>query len=264
MKKYPQTCVYKYTWQLQSPTTPLLWPVRSYFSAPFAYILLINKEGQTIGKNCLNQHFTTGCWTSSQADPREFLIGNHTSSTSVLNTGAPQDCVLSPLQFTLYTHYCNPRRRENSTVKYADNTTIIGCIIKNGERSYHEEINNFAEWCTENKLLLNGADCHLFSEINNDTHPCLHQLTEVEQVNSYSFLGITSLFLSLEDCKPQKRLLFICTLNTSKFRRTYFCLKNIVCPNNFHCEEFIGNKTHLPPKYWRFFFVCFYSCSVGN
>ncbi len=40
--------------------------------------------------------------------PQSVQIGSLSSSTLVLNTGAPQGCVLSPLLFRLYTHNCNP------------------------------------------------------------------------------------------------------------------------------------------------------------
>ncbi len=43
---------------------------------------------------------------------------------------------------------------ERCVVKFADDTTIIGQITNNDENSYWEEINNLAEWCTENNLLL--------------------------------------------------------------------------------------------------------------
>ena len=74
--------------------------------------------------------------------PQTFWISRHTSSTLVLNTGAPQGFVLSPLLFTLYTHECTHRHQENSIVKYANNTTIIGRIINNDEGSYQEGISN--------------------------------------------------------------------------------------------------------------------------
>ena len=70
--------------------------------------------------------------------PQRVGIGGHASCTLVLNTGAPQGCVLNPILLTLYTHDCTPRHQE----KYADNTTIIGHIMTNNESSYQEEINN--------------------------------------------------------------------------------------------------------------------------
>ena len=51
-RKYPKLCVYKYSWQLQSPPTSPLWSVKSYFSASSAYICPADKECQTISKTC--------------------------------------------------------------------------------------------------------------------------------------------------------------------------------------------------------------------
>ncbi len=65
-------------------------------------------------------------------------ISSHTSSILVLNTGAPQGCVPSPLQLTLYTHDCPPRKSENSTVKYVNDTIVIGRIFNKNESSYQE------------------------------------------------------------------------------------------------------------------------------
>lgn len=60
-------------------------------------------------------------------------IGSQTSSTLELNTGAPQGCLLSPLQFTLYTHECTSDSQQNSIVKYADDTTIIDHTTNNDD-----------------------------------------------------------------------------------------------------------------------------------
>jgi hypothetical protein len=38
--------------------------------------------------------------------PQVVRVGNNTSGTLILNTGAPQGCVLSPILYSLFTHDC--------------------------------------------------------------------------------------------------------------------------------------------------------------
>ncbi len=52
--------------------------------------------------------------------PQSVRVGHNTSSTTTLNTGAPQGCVLSPLLFTLLTHDCTAKFSSNHIIKFAD------------------------------------------------------------------------------------------------------------------------------------------------
>ena len=143
-------------------------------------------------------------------------------------TGAPQGCVPSLLLFMLYTHDCNPQHRDNSVVKFADDTTISR-FSNYDESSYWEEISSLAEWCTENNLLLNVNKTKRlivdFRKKKAKTHtPVYISGAEVEQVNSFRFLGInitenlswTSRISTLVK-KAQKRLYFLQKLKKAKF-----------------------------------------------
>ena len=52
--------------------------------------------------------------------PQVVRVGNNTSVTLILNTGAPQGCVLSPLLSSLFTHDCTARHDSNTIIKFAD------------------------------------------------------------------------------------------------------------------------------------------------
>ena len=90
----------------------------------------------------------TGC-------PQVVRVGNNTSATLILNTGAPQWCVLSHLLYSLFTHDCRARHNSNTIIKFADDTTVVGQIADNGETAYREEVRDLALWCQNNNLSLN-------------------------------------------------------------------------------------------------------------
>ncbi len=168
---------------------------------------------------------TLGLSTTNR--PQTVQIGSHTS-TLVLNTGAPQGCVLSSLLYTLYIHNCSLRNGGNS-VKFADYTTITGWISNNNETTYQEEINNLAERCTENNLLLNVSKTkELIIDLRTKeakTHTSVYiSGAEVEQVNSFRFLRISitknpswSSHISTLVKKAQKQLYFLRKLKKAKF-----------------------------------------------
>ncbi len=84
----------------------------------------------------------------------EVRMGPHNSSTLTISTGVPQGCVLSLFLFSLYTHDCIPLYNNNTIIKFADDTTVVGLITRGDESAYIEEIKKLMEWCTENNLAL--------------------------------------------------------------------------------------------------------------
>eukprot|EP00061_Rhincodon_typus_P008005 g30222.t1 len=55
-------------------------------------------------------------------DPQR--IDNCTSFTKILSTGTLQDCILSPLLYSLYAHDCAAKFRTNAVYKFADDTIV--------------------------------------------------------------------------------------------------------------------------------------------
>ena len=57
--------------------------------------------------------------------PQVTREGSNTSAMLILNTGAPQGCVLSPLLYSLFTHDCMATHDSNTIIKFADDTTVL-------------------------------------------------------------------------------------------------------------------------------------------
>ena len=81
-------------------------------------------------------------------------VGN-ISTPLILNTGAPQECVLSPALYSLFTHDCVAMHASNSIVKFANDITVVGLITNNDEMAYREEVRALRVWCQENNHTLN-------------------------------------------------------------------------------------------------------------
>ena len=77
---------------------------------------------------------------SDKPSKRQSVNTELRSVTLILNTGAPQGCVLSPLLYSLFTHDCMARHDSNAIIKFADDTTVVGLITDNDETAYREEV----------------------------------------------------------------------------------------------------------------------------
>jgi hypothetical protein len=82
-------------------------------------------------------------------------VGNNISIPLILNTGALQGYVLSPLLYSLFTHDCVAMHASNSIIKFADDITVVGLITNNYKTTYREEVRARRVWCQENNLTLN-------------------------------------------------------------------------------------------------------------
>ncbi|KAK3546959.1 hypothetical protein QTP86_005536 [Hemibagrus guttatus] len=127
--------------------------------------------------------------------PRSVRLGNHISSTFILNTGVPQGCVLSPLLYSLFIHGCVPRHNSNIFIKYADDTTVVGLISNNDKLAYREEIQSLSAWCSMNNLTLDATKTKElivdFQKSSSNRHsPIYINGSEVERVSSFKFLGV--------------------------------------------------------------------------
>ncbi|KAJ8342690.1 hypothetical protein SKAU_G00326180 [Synaphobranchus kaupii] len=72
--------------------------------------------------------------------PQAVRLGLHLSSTILLSTSTPKGCVLSPILYSLFTHDCVPAFANNTIIKFADDTMVIGLISKNDETVYRAEV----------------------------------------------------------------------------------------------------------------------------
>ena len=127
--------------------------------------------------------------------PQVVSVGGNTSTTLILNTRAPQECMLSPLRYSLLTHDCVARHDSNTIIKFADNTTLVGLITDNDETTYREKVRDLASWCQNNNLSLNVTKETKemivdYRKRRTDHAPILIEGAVVEQVESFKFLGV--------------------------------------------------------------------------
>ncbi|KAJ8353402.1 hypothetical protein SKAU_G00209690 [Synaphobranchus kaupii] len=64
----------------------------------------------------------------------------HTPTQSSIVLKEHEGCVLSPLLYSLYTHHFSAAHPSNSIIKFADDTTVVGCISRGDETAYRDEV----------------------------------------------------------------------------------------------------------------------------
>ena len=163
--------------------------------------------------------------------PQVVKIGNCISSPIVLNRGAPQGCVLSPLLYSLFTYDCTDMFEGNVIAKFADDTSAVGLISNNDESNYRKEIVKLVDWCDTNELELNVSKTKEliidFRKANHPIIPIVIKGSEVEIVSVFKYLGIQlSNVLSWQTNteslikKAQQRLYFLRRLKKFGMSRT--------------------------------------------
>ena len=92
-----------------------------------------------------------GSWTLTNR-PQSVRMGPHLSSAIALNN------VLSPLLYSLYTYDNTPCYTTKSTIKFADDTTVVGLISGGDECVQRDEVHKLTLWCSANNLTLNTKE----------------------------------------------------------------------------------------------------------
>ena len=121
--------------------------------------------------------------------PKVVRVGNNTSATWILNTGAPQGCNPSPLLYSLFPHDCVAKHDSNTIVKFVDDTTLVGLITDNDETAYREEVRDLQD----NNLPLNVSKTKVIVDYKKrkaEQAPIYIDRAVVERVESFKFLGV--------------------------------------------------------------------------
>ena len=114
--------------------------------------------------------------------------------TLILNTGATQVCLISPLLYSLFTHDCVAKHDSNTIIKFADDTTVLGLITDNDETAYREDVRDLAVWCQDNNLSLSVSKTKElivdYRKRRAEQAPINIKGAVVERVESFKFLDV--------------------------------------------------------------------------
>uniref|UniRef100_A0A671XUC4 Reverse transcriptase domain-containing protein n=1 Tax=Sparus aurata TaxID=8175 RepID=A0A671XUC4_SPAAU len=166
-------------------------------------------------------------------------VGSHLSASISISTGSPQGCVLTPLLYTPYNHDYTPAHSSNTTIKFADDTTVVGLISEGDESAYRAEVEQLTGWYRENNLVLNTTKTkELIVDFRRkkteNIQPLCISGDYVEKVSDFRYLGIQieedlpwSANTSVTIKKAQQRLYFLRLLRknhrSQKLLVSFYC-----------------------------------------
>ena len=149
----------------------------------------------------LNVHLTVCYWILDFLLERLKVvrINNGNPSPRVLNTDAPQSCVLSLPFVHLSTNNCVSLDPSVLVTKLSDDTTLIGLILDGDEGVYRTEAECLAGWCSDNNLVPYVSKTkELMIDFHKAKSPTLCLMingADVDPVDSFKFLGFSSLMI---------------------------------------------------------------------
>ena len=83
-------------------------------------------------------------------------MNGYLSEEVILNSGAPQGCVLSPMLFSIYTNPMNLQTAVTCLFKFADDMALVGLLLNEDSlATYFSHVSLLNEWCEETFLEIN-------------------------------------------------------------------------------------------------------------
>lgn len=87
--------------------------------------------------------------------PQRVNMNGAVSDEIIVNTGAPQGCVLSPVLFSLYINALQIKDSNVKLFKYADDMAIVGLFNNNVSCTYETQVHIVEQWCKQHSLIIN-------------------------------------------------------------------------------------------------------------
>lgn len=162
------------------------------------------------------------------------LVNGAMSNVLIFNTGSPQECVLSPLLFIIYTDSRRSAREDSYLVKFSDDTALLSLLEGPGS-SNSSTLSAFVSWCDNNGLDLNVSKTKELI-VNFSKNQSKHAINlihgmEVEIVESYKYLGTVfdsqlkfDINTEVIAKKGQQRINLLRKLNSFNLSRRIQCL----------------------------------------